>query len=306
MSHQAKDSTLTTTTPTTEAGPRRGRRGIELEHLNWPVVIGIAGIHVLGLLAFVPQFFSWSGVGIMLLLIWMTGGLGITLCYHRLLTHRSFKTPKWFEYLLTSLACMAWQGGPVDWVGTHRIHHKHSDEPDDPHSPSQDGFAWAHVFWCMHRQTDGMRAEDAAKDLLRDPGQRWLNRFFYLPQFGLVGLLYLLGWWAGGHALAWSWIVWGVGLRTVLVYHGTWFVNSATHTWGYRNFETKDQSTNLWWVALVSFGEGWHNNHHAHQRSAAHGLKWYELDMTYWTIRLLGKIGLARDIVLPDPEQMPE
>ena len=102
-----------------------------------------------------------------------------------------------------------------------------------------------------------------------------------------------------------SWLLWGICLRTVIVYHGTWFVNSASHTWGYRNYNTPDLSTNLWWVALLAFGEGWHNNHHAYQRSAAHGLRWYEIDLTYWTIRLLGCVGLAKDIVLPKADEMP-
>ncbi len=281
------------------------RRGIHLSQLDWPVVIGIVALHVGAVFAVFPAMFSWSGVLIALFLCWVTGGWGITLCYHRLLTHRSFKTPKWFEYFLTTCACLAWQGGPVNWVGTHRIHHKHSDEEGDPHSPVQDGFAWAHVFWCMHKHTDGIRAADAAKDLQRDFGQRWLNKLFIVPQFVLAALLFGIGYAVEGPMLGLSWIVWGVCLRTILVYHGTWFVNSASHTWGYRNFETKDASTNLWWVALLSFGEGWHNNHHAHQRSAAHGLRWYEFDLTYWTIRALALVGLARDIVMPEPDQMP-
>ena len=282
------------------------RRGINFSQLDWPVVIGIGALHLGAIFAVFPSMFSWSGLILFVVLCWVSGNLGITLCYHRLLTHRSFKTVKWFEYFLTSCACLAWQGGPINWVGTHRIHHKHSDEEGDPHSPVQDGFAWAHVFWCMHKKTDGMMAKDAAKDLERDFGQRWMNKLFFVPQFVLAVALYGIGYAVGGHQLALSWIVWGVCLRTIFVYHGTWFVNSASHTWGYRNFETKDASTNLWWVAIISFGEGWHNNHHAHQRSAAHGLRWYEFDLTYWIIRGLSVVGLASDIVLPKPDQMPK
>jgi len=280
-------------------------RGIDLKKLDWPVVIGIAAMHV-GCLA-APFYFSWSGLAAGVFLYWLTGAIGITLCYHRLLTHRSFKTPKWFEYFLTTIACLAWQGGPVQWVGIHRLHHKHSDSELDPHSPKH-GFTWAHMFWCMHKQADGHNGTEAAKDLQRDPGMRLLNQFFWVPQFLLVGVVYGAGEGAAYLGLATSglsWLLWGVCVRTVIVYHSTWFVNSASHTWGYRNYNTDDISTNLWWVALVSFGEGWHNNHHAHQRSAAHGLRWYEFDLTYWTIRVLSWVGLAQDVVLPKPDEMP-
>jgi stearoyl-CoA desaturase (delta-9 desaturase) len=281
------------------------KRGINLKKLHWPVVLGIAAMHLGCLLA--PFYFSWSALVLTLFLIWLTGGLGVTLCYHRLLTHRSFKTPKWFEYVLTCIACLAWQGGPVNWVGTHRIHHRFSDHELDPHSPRH-GFAWAHVWWCMHKRPQGQRPAAAAGDLLRDPVLRWINKYFWVPQALLVPILYFAGEAAGSSGLqtsGLSWLIWGVCVRTAFVYHATWFVNSASHTWGYRNYETRDRSTNLWWVALISLGEGWHNNHHAHQRSAAHGLRWYEIDLTYLTIRLLACVGLARDIVLPRPEQMP-
>ncbi len=276
------------------------RHGFNWRHLDWPVVVGITLLH-LGAVA-APFFFSWSGLALLLALVYVSGGLGVTLCFHRLLTHRSFKTPRWFEYFLTMCGCIAWQGGAIQWVGTHRIHHKHSDSDLDPHTPNH-GFCWAHTFWCMHKYPDGYNAAAAAKDLQRDKVHRWLNRFFWLPQAGLAIGLFAAGQWLwpllGFEAAGLSWFLWGVCLRTVIVYHGTWFVNSASHTWGYRNFETGDRSTNLWWVALLSFGEGWHNNHHAQQRSAAHGMRWWELDLTYLTIKALALIGLARDVVEP-------
>ncbi len=281
-------------------------RRIDWKRLDWPVVIGITAMHV-GCLA-APFYFSWTALGASIILFWLTGGIGITLCYHRLLTHRSFTTPKWFEYILTTIGCLAWQGGPIQWVGVHRIHHKHSDEPDDPHTPKH-GFGWAHMFWCMHKAPDGRDPTAAAKDLQRDAGLRLLNKFFWVPQFLLVIVACLAGYafaTLGFETSALSWFLWVVCLRTVLVYHVTWFVNSASHTWGYRNYDTPDHSTNLWWVALFSFGEGWHNNHHAHQRSAAHGLRWYELDTTSWTIRFLEMIGLAKNVVLPKADQLPQ
>ncbi len=289
------------------SGPDRPERGgVRIRQFDWTVVGFIAGIHLIALLAFFPSLFSWSGLILCIALFWITGGLGVTLCYHRLLTHRSFKTPKWFEYLLTATACLAWQGGPIQWVGMHRLHHKHSDTDHDPHSP-QHGFTWAHIIWMLQKDIEGLSARDAAKDLQRDRGMVLLDRFFWLPQFILAGVLFAIGALIGGPMLGASWVVWGVALRTVLVFHITWFVNSASHTWGYQNYDTTgEHSTNLWWVALLGFGEGWHNNHHAHPRSAAHGLRWYEIDTTYWVIRLLGVVGLARDIKLPAPEQMPD
>ena len=277
------------------------RRRLSVRALDWPVVIGLVAVH-LGCLA-APFYFSWSALAVACVFAWLSAGLGITLCYHRLLTHRSFKTPKWFEYLLTTLGCLACQGGPIQWVGTHRIHHQHSDMPNDPHSPTH-GFAWAHVFWCMHKNQGAMpwTACSAAQDLCRDRGMRLINKFYIVPQ--LLALLFcaLGGEWAaqfGWEISGLSWVFWGVCVRTVFVYHMTWFVNSAAHTWGYRNYQTNDNSTNLWWVALASFGEGWHNNHHGDQRAASHGRRWFELDPTYWTIRLLGWVGLAKDIVRP-------
>jgi fatty-acid desaturase len=293
--------------------PFSPRAGVSLEkrylipsRIHWPVAIGILVMH-LGCLP-APWFFTWSGLVVLGVLYFLTGAIGITLCYHRLLTHRSFRVPAWLECLLTISACLAWQGGPVQWVGVHRIHHRHSDEDLDPHTPNH-GFTWAHMTWCLHRETGGMRARDAARDLLRNPVLRFLDNWFWVPQFLLVPTLFFAGEWFGNQgwfeASGLSWVIWGVFVRTVLVYHSTWFVNSASHTWGYRNYATQDRSTNLWWVALLSFGEGWHNNHHAHQRSAAHGLRWYEFDLTYWIIRCLGWMGLAKDIVLPRPEEFP-
>ncbi|WP_428387313.1 acyl-CoA desaturase [Mucisphaera sp.] len=261
--------------------------------LDWSVILGLAFLHVVAIAA--PWTFTWSGLAILILLWYLTGGLGIVLCYHRLLTHRSFACPKWVEYTLTFLACAAWQGRPSQWVGTHRIHHKHSDEEGDPHTP-QHGFTWSHMFWTLFKEPEGMKADDFAKDLQRDAGQRWFDRYFVVPQIVIAAILIGLGYALGGWPLAISWFVWGVALRTVWVWHITWFVNSATHTWGYRNFKTTEHSTNLWWVAILSFGEGWHNNHHAHPRSAQHGMRWFEIDPTNWVIKAMEVTGLAWNV----------
>jgi stearoyl-CoA desaturase (delta-9 desaturase) len=268
---------------------------------DWTVIIAIGLLHLACLAA--PFTFSWSGLALFVVLAWFCGSFGITLCYHRLLTHRSFACPKWFEYLLTIIGTLNWQGGPIHWVGTHRLHHRDSDQEADPHSPRH-GFTWAHITWTLMKDGEGFRSTEAAGDLVRDRFHYWLDRLFFIPQFAFAGLVYLAGHLVGGASLGLSWLVWGVAVRTVVVYHGTWFVNSASHTWGYRNFTTTDDSRNNWWVAVLSFGEGWHNNHHAQQRSAAHGMRWFEFDMTYRTIQLLSLVGLASKIVEPQVDKM--
>jgi fatty-acid desaturase len=265
--------------------------------INWGPLFWIAVLHVGVLL--VPFTFSWSGLLVCLSLYLLTG-LGITMGYHRLLTHRSFQTPRIVEYFLTALGSLAGQGSPLQWVATHRAHHAHSDDDGDPHSPVH-GIWWAHFLWLMRYEPsydDKEQRDRLVKDLIHDPVHRFLDRFQLLLPFILSGILYLVGEWWLGEGL--SWLVYGMFLRTCLVLHMTWLVNSATHKWGYRSHATQDHSTNLWWVALLTFGEGWHNNHHAYQRSAKHGLRWWEIDMTYWCIRLASFVKLARNIHVPN------
>jgi len=245
-----------------------------------------------------PFTFSWSGLAVCVILYLMSG-FGVTLVFHRLLTHRSFRTPKWFEYLLTTIGCLANQGGPLQWVAIHRVHHRHSDTDGDPHSPRH-GVWWAHMLWWFPYVPDLDDKESYhryVKDLARDPVHRWLDRFHYVPSLILAGLLFLVGELWLGEGL--SWLVWGMIVRTTALLHATWLVNSATHLWGYRSHATGDDSTNLWWVALFSLGEGWHNNHHAFPRSARHGLRWWEIDVTYYVIRMFSWVGLASQIHLP-------
>ena len=269
--------------------------------MGWVSMIWIGTLHLAVLAA--PFAFTWSGL-VVFGVLYVVTGLGITLGYHRLLTHRSFHTNKVVEYLLTMCGLLANQDGPLTWVGTHRRHHTHSDEPDDPHSPEH-GFWWSHVGWWMRPVPhEWDRTFFNVKDLARDPVHRFFERFHWVFPVVLAVLLYGLGELWSGSGL--SWVLWGVAARTVFVYHSTWLVNSAAHKWGYQQFDTGDRSRNLWWVALVTFGEGWHNNHHAHQRSAAHGLRWWEVDITYLTIRGMAWLGLARDIhVPPKPNAKP-
>jgi fatty-acid desaturase len=279
---------MTTTTTTPPAAKRR---------IAWPATLWIGAFHVGALLAFVPAFFSWKALAVCVFMHWLTGGIGICLTYHRLLTHRSFAPrPRALEYLLTIIGCCASEGGPIGWVADHRRHHAHSDEEQDVHTPHE-GFWWAHMLWWMTPEPDTEHTpeyyERWAPDLYSDPVLRWLDKYFFLFPILSAAVLYALG--------GMPFLVWGSFVSTVLVLHTTWLVNSATHVWGYRSHTTRDDSTNLWWVALLTYGEGWHNNHHAYQTSARHGMSWWELDMTYLTIRLMETLGLATAVKLPKP-----
>ena len=269
--------------------------------IKWDIVVGIVAIHVGAL--FAPWTFTWSGFWVFVALQFVTGLLGITLCYHRLLTHRSFHVPKWLEYALTVCGGLALQGGPIKWVATHRVHHAFSDRPQDPHSPTR-GFWWAHVGWLFAYDDvlddPSQKYERYAPELARDPVQQFIERTFVWQTVLLGALL-----WAWGGA---SWLVWGLFFRTAFVYHATWLVNSAAHLWGYQSYDTNEGSRNNWWVALLSYGEGWHNNHHDYLHAAAHGLRWWEFDITYATIRALGWLGLATRIRMPqgNPARLPD
>jgi fatty-acid desaturase len=261
----------------------------------WPSLIWMAVLHLAALLAFVPAFFTWEALLVCVVLHWLTGGIGICMTYHRLLTHRSFALrPRWLEYVFTIIGCCASEGGAIGWVADHRKHHAHSDEEGDVHSPNR-GFGWAHMFWWMTPDITSVHTDEYyarwAPDLLKDPVHRFLDRTHILYAIGLFGLLY----WIGGM----PYLVWGGFLRTVLVLHSTWLVNSASHVWGYKTHATRDNSRNLWWVAALTYGEGWHNNHHAFQTSARHGLDWWEIDPTYLAIRALKFVGIAYNVKYP-------
>lgn len=257
--------------------------------LNWTFILFIAFVHIGAMFALLPSNFSWSAVGLAVFLHWVTGGLGITLGFHRLVTHRSFQTPKWLEYFLVFCGVLACEGGVFYWVGMHRLHHLHTDQESDPHDSNQ-GFWWSHMGWMLYQSPAASEFPRYIKDLADDPMYQFFNNYFILLQVVLGVLLYLLG--------GWSFVVWGIFVRLVVVWHCTWFVNSATHKFGYRTYETVERSTNCWWVALLTYGEGWHNNHHAFQYSARHGLKWWEIDITWMTIQLLHRLGLAHQVKL--------
>ncbi len=262
--------------------------------LDWVVITYMAFIHLAALFALLPSNFNWTAVGLMIFFHWVTGGLGVTLGWHRLVTHRSFQTPKWLEYFLVLCGTISCQGGVIDWVGLHRIHHLHSDTKPDPHDSHQ-GFWWSHMAWMLHKIPADQEIPKFTKDISGDRVYQFLDKYFVLIQVVLGLLLYALG--------GWPFVVWGIFVRLVLVFHCTWFVNSATHKFGYRTYESNDCSKNCWWVALLTYGEGWHNNHHAYQYSARHGMKWWEIDLTWMTIQFLQQLGLAKNVKLISPEQ---
>lgn len=259
--------------------------------LKWLNVVFFGSFHALALLA--PWYFSWSALGVMVFLHWLLGSIGICLGYHRLLTHRSLQVPKWLEYVLATVGALAMQGGPIFWVATHRLHHLYTEDWDkDPYS-SQRGFWWSHMLWVLYPRLEFFDYDTYKKfapDLERDPFYRWLGRYFLLLQIPVAVLLYALG--------GLPFVVYGVVLRIVLLWHSTWLINSAAHWRGYRNFSSDDSSRNLWWAALLTYGEGWHNNHHAFPNVAKAGWHRWEIDMTWWAIKVLQTLGLAKKVVL--------
>ncbi|XP_044487296.1 palmitoyl-monogalactosyldiacylglycerol delta-7 desaturase, chloroplastic-like [Mangifera indica] len=250
----------------------------------------VLAMHLLSV--FAPFYFNWSAFWVAFGLYVITGLLGITLSFHRNLSHRSFRLPKWLEYLFAYCGVQALQGNPIDWVRTHRYHHQFCDSERDPHSPLE-GFWFSHMSWLFYTNLliEKCGGPSNVRDLEKQPFYRFLRSSYVLHPIALGVLLYALG----GFPL----IVWGMGVRIVWVYHITWLVNSACHVWGKQAWNTGDLSRNNWWVALLSFGEGWHNNHHAFEYAARHGLEWWQVDMTWYLVRFLEAIGLATDVKLP-------
>jgi len=259
--------------------------------VNLTITLFLGLFHVCAIVALF--MFSWKALAFALLMWWIAESLGIGMGFHRLLTHRGYKTPKWMEYCLTVCGTLALQGGPIGWVATHRLHHQNSDKEGDPHSPRDGGF-WAHMGWiitgdAVHNKTTELLPY--VPDLRKDKFMIWISKWHWVPLATLAVAVLIVG--------GWRYLMWGIFLRTVIGLHATYLVNSATHMWGSRRFLTGDASTNNFVVAMLSFGEGWHNNHHAHPQSARHGLAWYEFDLNWCGICALRTLGLAWDVKLP-------
>ena len=280
--------------------------------IRWVYAVPIVGIHVLALCAVFPWFFSWTGLILMVFGIHFYGQ-AINLCYHRLLTHRAAKVPKWLEHFFVVVALCCMEDTPGKWVAMHRYHHKHSDHEDDPHTPLVT-FLWAHMGWLMiqNRSTHNLDAyKKYAPDILRDRFYMNLEKSYgwvwiYIGHAVLYFAIGFLIGWIGTSAYAGlqfgaSLLVWGVLVRTVAVWHITWSVNSLTHLFGYANYKTDDYSRNNWFVALLTVGEGWHNNHHHDPTSASNQHRWWEIDITYYQIKFLELIGLATNVIPSKP-----
>ena len=295
---------------------RLNRPSAVTSRIVWRYAVPIVTLHLLALLALVPWLFSWTGVVLLVVGIYFYGGIGINIAYHRMLTHRSFKVPLWLErcFVLVAICCM--EDAPGTWVATHRLHHNDSDEEPDPHSPLV-SFFWSHMGWLMveNRHVRSLNTYDRyARDVLRDPFYMRLQRgllpiWIYLAH----AALYFGAGWLGARLtgsdpaaslqFGLSVLVWGVILRTVCVWHISWSVNSLAHCFGYRTYETGDHSRNNWLVALLTSGEGWHNNHHVDPASASNRHRWWEIDPMYMIIRSLEIVGLATEVIRPRHER---
>lgn len=256
--------------------------------INWSTLFFVIGFHLIAVAAFFT--FNWANV-IAVGVTWLiAGSWGIGIGYHRLLTHRGFKTSRAVEYFLAACGTLALQSGPLAWVTTHRLHHAFTETDKDPHSPRVSTY-WAHIGWIFRGVAQNQTKATVARycpDLIKHKFLGTLDKYYYATNVIAAIALFAIG--------GWSMVIWGIFLRVVIGWHATWLVNSATHLWGSRRFETRDDSRNNGWIAAVSWGEGWHNNHHAHPRSARHGLTWREFDANWIQIRLLEKFGLVKDV----------
>lgn len=250
-------------------------------------------LHLACLLVFVVPF-TWLSLGLFVgffaLRTW-----GLTAGFHRYFSHRSFKTSRWFQFVIAWIGSSALQRGPMWWAGEHRQHHKYSDKDGDPHSPIIRSIWWSHIGWVLDRGNRWTKW-DELKDFHKYPELKWLDRFHALPGLLLGVLCYAIDGWTG--------VVWGFILSTVTLYHTTFCVNSLCHLMGYRRYATEDDSRNNWLVALLTMGEGWHNNHHHYPSCARQGFKWYEVDMTYYVLKGLEKVGLVWDVREPTPRAL--
>ena len=257
------------------------------------VIALVAGVHI-GCL-FAPATYSHGALALCLGLYFVTGCIGITFGYHRLLAHKSFAVPKWIEYIAAYCGALSIQGDPIEWCSTHRYHHLHTDTPLDPHS-TYEGAWWSHVGWFVDNEVTLCRTEDQtnAKDMLSQPFYQFLQKTYAWHLVLSFALLYGFGGWPA--------LVWGGFVRLAIVWHITWSINSFCHIYGKQEYDTKDLSKNNWVFGLLAWGEGWHNNHHAFEYSARHGLKWWQMDITWMLIRGLQKVGLATKVKLPSEE----
>ena len=274
----------------------------------WSVIIGMSIFHLACLSVVftgVSAVAVWVAVG-----MYVFRGLGVTGGYHRLLAHRSFKTNRFIQFLLAFAGSLAVQGGPLWWVAHHRAHHAETDTEADIHSPVTRGMWAAHMGWMMTDEAFNEKGTNS-RDLHKFPEIKFLQRHYVWLILGQMAALYGLGAWlqASAPQLGTSgpqMLVWGFFVSTVFTWHITFMVNSVCHRWGAQPYDTGDASTNNVFIGYLGFGEGWHNNHHFYPSSARHGLRWWQLDLTWWLIRGLSALGLARDLKLPKELRQPQ
>jgi stearoyl-CoA desaturase (delta-9 desaturase) len=272
---------------------REDQRGID-----WPRVVPFVALH-LGCLGVI--WTGWSpfaaGLAVALYALRM---FAITAFYHRYFSHRTFRTSRAWQFVFAVLGASAVQRGPLWWAAHHRHHHVHSDRPQDAHSAAQHGFLWSHVGWFLARENFPTRTR-LVRDLARYPELRWLDRYDAAVPAALFAALWILGaWLENAHpalgAGPWQLVVWGFCISTVVLFHSTFLINSLAHRWGSRRYPTADESRNNLWLALLTFGEGWHNNHHRYPGAARQGFYWWEIDLSWYGLRLLAWLGIVRDL----------
>lgn len=258
------------------------------ERISWLASIPYIGLHVGTLVGLFVFPLSWSMVALVVGLYYLRM-FGITAGYHRYFSHRGFKTSRWFQFVLALLGSTASQKGVLWWSGLHRHHHKHSDQPEDIHSPRR-GFWWSHHLWILCPKYDET-PKSQLKEFAAYPEILWLNKYWIVPPLGLAAVLFLIG------GLSWSF--YGAVVSTVLLYHGTFVINSLTHVFGRRRYETTDTSKNSFLLALLTMGEGWHNNHHYYQSTANQGFFWWEVDFSYYLLKILSWFGVVWELRTP-------
>jgi len=265
-----------------EAARAKGWRHVYLNYMT----IGFWGIHVAAIAGVILLGWSWLGLTAALI-AYVPRMFFVTGSYHRYFSHRSYKTSRWFQFVLALGATLTAQKGPLWWAAHHRLHHKLSDMPGDLHSVRQSGFWWSHMGWILSRDLEGTDLS-RIKDFSKYPELRWLDRWWIVPPVALgVVTALVFGWWA---------FVWTFCVAQVLTWHGTFTINSLSHVWGGRRYATEDDSRNNPVLAVITMGEGWHNNHHHYQVSARQGFFWWEIDATYYTLRALAAVGLVWDL----------
>ncbi len=266
--------------------------------VEWLRVTPFFMLHAACLLVFVVGW-SWVSLSVALFL-YFARVFGLTAFYHRYFSHRAFKTSRPVQFLGALLGSSAGQRGPIWWAAHHRHHHRAADKPDDVHSPVQQGFIWSHMLWFTTREAYGTNPR-AVKDLLKFPELRFLDRYDFFAPTLLAAAMYFLG-----EAIRYRWpasgtngmqmLIWGFLISTIVLHHVTFCINSLAHTYGSRRYDTDDDSRNNLWLALLTFGEGWHNNHHYSPSSARQGFRWWEIDISYYLLVLMSWFGLVWDL----------